>query len=545
MSYKQELETWAAALKCYDDEDLLQSLEIFSSIADNSKTLTNMGLICATIGDHELAVEHFMNAIRCDSFLAVAYFQCGVSNFLIGRYESALKDFDDAMLFMRGNSNINYTQLGLPFILYNCEILFNKGLTLINLGNEQDGLADMREAASLKVKEDHFVIDEAIQDRGNGYTVFSIPMGVLYRPSAAKMKNRHARNYLGNALLVAADDSSDAFTTFTGITRLKQGISPRNIFVDSTPIEGSSLTRSVTAPAPRMPKGPDVDVELGARGLGRANTLDVPSTLKPGPSVPPSPSSFGGGPPPSSFIAPSAPQSVAGGSRLVRNDSGLSRNNSGLVRKKSALTRNTGALARNNSAMSRSTSARRANAAPWTRAREPVVNQDIIAPTPRQTARGEADVSDFYDSYMDNYADGQLMRAGSAYGGSQRAGTVRRQGSRRAAPPPSAYIDEEGYVSGGEYEGGYELMKIRVKIHCADEMRGMAIDPTMPFAEFIQRVADKFDSTPSALVLQFKDAENGRVTLRDAGDFEFAIETAREHADGRPEGKLDLYCMKA
>jgi tetratricopeptide (TPR) repeat protein len=89
MSLKAELETWAAALKAYDEEDFEQSLELFSvrlylfppqcpishpsqTIADSSKILTNMGLIYATLGEHETAVEQFIAATRLDNYLAVA-----------------------------------------------------------------------------------------------------------------------------------------------------------------------------------------------------------------------------------------------------------------------------------------------------------------------------------------------------------------------------------------------------------------------------------------------------------------------------------------
>jgi tetratricopeptide (TPR) repeat protein len=65
-----------------------------------------MGLIHATLGEHEEAVEQFNAATSLDNFLAVAYFQCGVSNFLLGRYDLALKDFDEAFLYLRGNENM-------------------------------------------------------------------------------------------------------------------------------------------------------------------------------------------------------------------------------------------------------------------------------------------------------------------------------------------------------------------------------------------------------------------------------------------------------
>lgn len=42
--------------------------------------------------------------------------------------------------------------------------------------------------------------------RSQGYTVFSIPVGVLYRPNAAKVKNLKTKDYLGKARLIAASD---------------------------------------------------------------------------------------------------------------------------------------------------------------------------------------------------------------------------------------------------------------------------------------------------------------------------------------------------
>jgi neutrophil factor 2 len=98
------------------------------SIADSSKILTNIGLIYATLGEHETAVQQFIAATRLDNYLAVAsvplppwssslflitinssYFQCGVSNFLLGRYDRASKDFEEALLYLRGNQSMYAT----------------------------------------------------------------------------------------------------------------------------------------------------------------------------------------------------------------------------------------------------------------------------------------------------------------------------------------------------------------------------------------------------------------------------------------------------
>jgi len=55
--------------------------------------------------------------------------------------------------------------------------------------------------------------------------VFSIPVGVVYRPNEAKVRNLQQKDYLGKARLVAASDRANAFTGFAG-AELAKGVSP-------------------------------------------------------------------------------------------------------------------------------------------------------------------------------------------------------------------------------------------------------------------------------------------------------------------------------
>ena len=68
----------------------------------------------------------------------------------------------------------NYEQLGLNFRLFSAEVLFNKGLSLVYMRRPQEGLADMEEGRREKATPEHDVIDDAIRERAEGYTVFSI-----------------------------------------------------------------------------------------------------------------------------------------------------------------------------------------------------------------------------------------------------------------------------------------------------------------------------------------------------------------------------------
>jgi hypothetical protein len=89
---------------------------------------------------------------------------------------------------LRGNEIINYQQLGLCFRLYSCEVLFNRGICQLYLGKMDAGLTDLYHAHKARKTEEHDVIDQAVKDRGKGYSVFSIPPCVIFRPPENRLK---------------------------------------------------------------------------------------------------------------------------------------------------------------------------------------------------------------------------------------------------------------------------------------------------------------------------------------------------------------------
>ena len=82
-------------------------------------------------------------------------------------------------------------------------------------------------------------------------------------------------------------------------------------------------------------------------------------------------------------------------------------------------------------------------------------------------------------------------------------------------------------------------------MYYGNDVRGMAIEPSMPFAEFMDRVTAKFNQSVQTMRLKFKDEDGSKVTLQDDSDYDLAIETARESAKGKPEGKLEIWCTDA
>ncbi|CAG8489796.1 11551_t:CDS:10 [Paraglomus brasilianum] len=270
MALKYELEQWASAVAAYEEDDFNRALEVFESIADSAKFHFNMGLIYATCGEHEEACRSYEQATKLDIYFAVAYFQKGVSHFLLSDFEAALTSFNDALLYLRGNMLIDYEQLGLKFRLYSCEVLFNRGLCYLYLGQTEKGLDDFAYAAKEKQTEEHDVIDEAMSIQGQGFTVFSIPVGVIYRPPEGKLKNVKTKNYLGEPTLIAVVDPGDAFVGFTGAEQMK------------------NQQMSTTAPITKERTDGRVD-SFDGNGSRPGSPLDRPRSLSTNPRNPPFP----------------------------------------------------------------------------------------------------------------------------------------------------------------------------------------------------------------------------------------------------------------
>ncbi len=70
----------------------------------------------------------------------------------------------------------------------------------------------------------------------------------------------------------------------------------------------------------------------------------------------------------------------------------------------------------------------------------------------------------------------------------------------------------------------------------------MALDPNVPYDDFIDKLCRKFERSFGGLAVRFKDEDGQMINMRDESDYELAIETARESARGKPEGRLEVWC---
>ncbi|KAI8338869.1 hypothetical protein BC941DRAFT_469048 [Chlamydoabsidia padenii] len=182
MDIKVDLQQWNQACQAFDNQNYVDALKTLLRCRPSSKTYFNAGMILITRHDYKHAVEMFTKAIEHDQYFSAAYFQLGVANVMMDKLEKAVTCFDSAYDNLRGNKMINYQQLGLDFILYACEILYNRAICRLDLGNHQGGMDDLNTARQLKMNHQHDIINRVIKNSDNfPFGVFSIPPGVIYR----------------------------------------------------------------------------------------------------------------------------------------------------------------------------------------------------------------------------------------------------------------------------------------------------------------------------------------------------------------------------
>lgn len=583
------------ALTHYDNNEFEESIRVFDEIADTSKILFNCGVIHATLGEHDKAVECYQRAIACDQYLAVAYFQQGVSNFLVGDFEEALANFNDALLYLRGNTYIDYDQLGLKFRLYSCEVLFNRGLCYIYLRQEKPGMQDFGYAQKEKMTSDHDVIDDAIREKAEGYTVFSIPVGVVYRPNEAKVKNLKTKDYLGKARLIATSNTTNTSTGFQGAEK-KAAMMVEMAAKDDRPADqisfaaqnlvqrnlSSRLRREESAP-PAMGRNvfpptppPEADKpshnSVGSMGLGGRSASMRDSSSRARGTLRQNSDMSAQDPRPGNLMRANTTTSSSSG-RSPNVDQGSW--NMGPYPDRTRPIPNRTASEPRGPAPLRGMSADRAQyqrAAPQP-SRDPNAYgrpQLFRETTPQRQvpSSGEEDTcDDIYQSYS--------RREPSA--SSSRRGTGRRPRQQHQ------YIDEEDESAeqysvnsgdfGGADSGNFEMIggqitptampptarpsparsgsrrpdmrKIRVKVHYNDDTRYIMIGPSIEYGDFESKVREKF-SIKSQLKIRMQD-DGDMITMGDQDDLEMLLQSVKTVArkERNEMGKMEVSLLTA
>jgi hypothetical protein len=362
-------------------------------------------------------------------------------------------------------------------------------------------------------------------DSLQGYTVFSIPVGIVYRPNEAKVKNLKTKDYLGKARLVAASDRANAFTGFTGSEIKKGGQAAK----DDRPEEKLSFAATNL-----------VKPELQSRARQQSEPPMNRNMFPPTP--PPEADRRSGERRPAADAPMSRAQSVRGGGPKPQP----------LNLGRAAFDQQSNQEPPRRQPTQRSASERPPpSRSESQRDRGQRDQRDQRDYKPRR--RGSDD--DIIDDYYDN---------GDAYpqSRSSRGAYSRSKQSRRPA-----YIeeeDEDDYDGSDLDDAEFEMMsrsksrrrsparstrsggsnrgvggKIRVKVHSGDT-RYVFIGQDQLITEFWQSIREKF-GVRNKFKVEFKD-DGDMITMADQDDLDMAIQTAKSIAkkEGSDMAKMEV-----
>eukprot|EP00834_Sanchytrium_tribonematis_P001543 NODE_39_length_35218_cov_0.479655.p6 type:complete len:371 gc:universal NODE_39_length_35218_cov_0.479655:10282-11394(+) len=244
MSLKEEIFIWSKAIECYDNDQLKDALLTFKQLKKTSKVYFNIGIIYRVRGQNEDAIKSFTKATLLDPWFAAAYFMKGVCYCELDRFNEGVTEFNEALQRLRGNSVIDYSQLGLNLVLESADVLLNRAICYYMLKKNTYARDDLRAAQEI-APNDHLAIGIKTDD------LQSVPFALaevveVFVPPSNKITKDEKVDYLGKSKIIAAVEEGDTFTGFLG--RMQRSNSSPNVFGNNmstiSQISSKSIGRS-------------------------------------------------------------------------------------------------------------------------------------------------------------------------------------------------------------------------------------------------------------------------------------------------------------
>ncbi|XP_055456480.1 NADPH oxidase activator 1 isoform X2 [Psammomys obesus] len=206
-SLGDQVRDWHQGVLAVAREDWDCALCLFSNVREPlAKMYFNMGCVHLMAGDPEAALRAFDQALTKDTCMAVGFFQRGVANFQLERFQEAVSDFQLALAQLRGNAAIDYTQLGLHFKLQAWEVLYNKASAQCQAGLWTNAVDTLEEAISKWPEGAQDILDIALDQAQKQVPLQlrQVPKGEVFQPPRQYLKHLEPVDFLGKAKVVAS-----------------------------------------------------------------------------------------------------------------------------------------------------------------------------------------------------------------------------------------------------------------------------------------------------------------------------------------------------
>ncbi|KAM8934348.1 NADPH oxidase activator 1 [Pelodytes ibericus] len=228
MPYKDLIKSWHEGVLAADNKDYDLALKILRSIEDpTAKIWFNIGCIHLVKGELLQALEAYDKSVIKDRCLAVGYFQRSYIYFKLQRYDKAVGDCHLALAQLRNNIVIDYKQLGLRYLLYSWEVLYNTAAALCYLQRWQSAEDKLKEAMDWSPRESgrNPKIDAALDAvKDNEYLLpVHVPQGELFRPRKQEVEQLNSKDFLGKPKVISSVVPNDQYSGFEPLRLQKPG----------------------------------------------------------------------------------------------------------------------------------------------------------------------------------------------------------------------------------------------------------------------------------------------------------------------------------
>ncbi|XP_061460473.1 NADPH oxidase activator 1 [Rhineura floridana] len=253
MAYRDLIRDWNEGVLALENSSWESALNIFCRIENpHSKIDFNIGCLHLGRGDLERALEAFDQSVSKDNCLAVGFFQRGYVYLQLERYEEALNDCRLALLHLRTGPFIDYKQLGLKFVLYPWEVLYNTATVYCRLGKWQDARRVLQVATRQTPKSQIHHLDIALEQVQEHLFLEprSVPQGEIFKPPKKDVEELEEKDFLGQAKVISSAFEGDYTSSFHGL-QLQKGRSgippPPGKVLPNRPRERQKIPKPVLA----------------------------------------------------------------------------------------------------------------------------------------------------------------------------------------------------------------------------------------------------------------------------------------------------------
>ena len=410
--------------------------------------------------------------------------------------------------------------------------------------------------------------------------MFSIPVGVVYRPNSSKVKNLKTKDYLGKARLIASTDKANMYTGFVGSERranmnletAKDDRPQENISYAASNLVRSDLTsrsqRQQSAPPINrnlFPPTPPPDNDQIRPGYSSARSTPANAGAQ----------SAGGMTQRANSVRDGTGAGTRNASRRMPPERGFSedqlspKSNPGGYGSNPNYPPplNTSVGERPRLGTIRTASEPRGPSNKYMSPRADRGYRDGPPPASRNrlfmeatSRRGNEDIDEYPDELYDLYRNtaysnpydnpSDLRSAGGSvrrdrrnpYGDRDSSGGSLDDFEMINEPPRQARSNREPSRSRGTSQSRQiDIRNVRIKVHCADDTRYIMVSTTVLFEEFLERVREKFNLKQSFRV-KMKD-EGDMITVGDRDDWDMAVQTCRREArkSGEDMARLEVF----